>query len=150
MAKELATISPEGLEIANAYLELGGIKEVSEQLAISEFVVSEWLDKREVRKYIDNVYFDSGYRNRNKIAELLDEIIESKIEEARESEFYTKKDLIDLLVLANKIRQDEKKTQNDSTNIKTQTNVQINDGAAFGSGNYGKLMEALMKPGTEN
>jgi len=149
MAKELITITPEGLEIATAYLELGGIKEVSEALGITEFVVSEWLDKREVKKFIDNVYFDSGYRNRNKIAEVLDKIIESKLQEAEESEFYTKKDLVDLLVLANKIRQDEKKTQNDSTNIKTQTNVQINDGAMFGSGNYGKLMEALMKPETD-
>jgi len=144
MAKELTIISPEGLEIANSYLVLKNIKAVSQELSISEHDVSEYLGKREVRKYIDAVYLDTGYRNRNNIASLLDEMIASKIEEAQESGVYTKKDLFELLTLAQKIRNDEIKAQNDTSKIGNQTNVQINDaGNLFGEGNYGELMDTL-------
>jgi hypothetical protein len=146
MAKELITISPEGLEVANSYLVLGNIKGVSQELNVPQHLVSEHLEKREVKKYIDNVYLDSGYRNRNNIANLLDEMIESKIEEAKASEVYTKKDLFDLLTLAQKIRNDEVKNQNDTSKIGSQTNVQINDvGGLFGKdSNYGALMDKLI------
>ena len=51
------------------------------------------------------------------------------------------------------MRMDEIKAQADlekinQTNIKSQTNVQINEGIPFGQGNYGKLMEKLLN-GTE-
>ena len=52
--------------------------------------------------------------------------------------------------MAHKMRMDEIKAQADllkaeSTNIRNQTNVQINDTALpFGQGNYGKLMEKLL------
>ena len=114
---------------------------------MSENKVVEQLNKREVQKYIDTVYLDTGYRNRNNIASLLDEIIASKLEEAEESGFYTKKDLADLLQLAHKMRMDEIKAQNERTkgeSIRNQTNVQINDAGVFGQGNYGKLMETLL------
>lgn len=146
MAKELTIISPEGLEIANSYLVLQSIKAVSEELSVSEHDVAEYLDKREVRKYIDAVYLDTGYRNRNKIASLLDDMIASKLEEAQDSGVYTKKDLFDLLTLAQKIRNDELKAQETKASIGTQTNVQINDaGGLFGDGNYGSLMAQLFK-----
>ena len=83
MAKELTTISPEGLEVANSYLTFGNIRAVVEQLGVAENKVVELLNKREVKKYIDTVYLDMGYRNKNNIASLLDEIIGSKLEEAK-------------------------------------------------------------------
>ena len=145
-SKEITVISPEGLEIANSYLTFGNIKGVCQHLNVSEDKVAEQLNKREVQKYIDTVYLDTGYRNRNNIASVLDEMIESKLEEARESEYYTKKDLAELLALAHKIRMEELKAQRESGNIRNQTNVQINDGAGtFGlQGNYGKLMDKLV------
>ena len=72
MAKELTTISPEGMEIANSYLQFGNIRAVSDELHVSEDKVAELLNKREVKKYIDTVYLDMGYRNRNNIGSLLD------------------------------------------------------------------------------
>ena len=75
MAKELTTISPEGMEIANSYLQFGNIRAVSDELRVSEEKVAELLNKREVKKYIDTVYLDLGYRNRNNIGRLLDEMI---------------------------------------------------------------------------
>jgi phage terminase small subunit len=150
MKNEIATkMSPEGLEIANAYLECGDISETANALAVDENTVSEWLNKREVKAYIDTVYLDTGYRNRFKLGNMLDKIIEQKLEEAEESEVYTNKDLVDLIQMAHKIRMDEMKAQAEfekakSSSIKTQNNVQINaDG--FGNGNYGELMKKLLK-----
>ena len=154
MAKELTTISPEGLEIANSYLQFGNIRGVCDYLQVPEQQVVEVLNKREVKKYIDTVYLDLGYRNKNNIASVLDEMIASKLEEAQDSGVYSSKDLADLLQMAHKMRMDEIKAQADlekaqSGNIKNQTNVQINEAVPFGQGNYGKLMEKLLKDGNE-
>ena len=149
MGKEVTTISPEGLEIANSYLQFGNIRGVCQHLQVSEDRVVEALNKREVKKYIDTVYLDMGFRNKNNIATALDEIIQSKLEEAQETGMYSNKDLADLLQMAHKMRMDEIKAQADAekatTNIRTQNNVQINDGSLpFGQGNYGKLMDKLL------
>jgi molybdenum cofactor biosynthesis enzyme len=148
MSKELTTISPEGMEIANSYLTFGSIKEVCNQLSVPENKVVDILNRREVKKYIDTVYLDTGYRNKNTIGALLDEMIHSKLEEAEESGVYSSKDLADLLQMAHKMRMDEIKAQADlekTSGIKNQTNVQINEGVPFGQGNYGKLMDKLLK-----
>ena len=149
MSKEVTTISPEGLEIANSYLQFGNIRGVCQHLQVTEDRVVEALNKREVKKYIDTVYLDMGFRNKNNIASALDEIIASKLEEAQESGMYSNKDLADLLQMAHKMRMDEIKAQTDAekatTSIRTQNNVQINDGSLpFGQGNYGKLMDKLL------
>ena len=150
MAKEITQISPEGLEVANAYLQFGNIRAVCEHMHVPENQVVELLNKREVKKYIDTVYLDMGYRNKNNIATVLDDMIASKLEEAQETGVYSSKDLADLLQMAHKMRIDEIKAQTElmkaeTTNIRNQTNVQINDAALpFGQGNYGKLMEKLL------
>ena len=149
MAKELTTISPEGLEIANCYLQFGNIKGVCDYLQVGEQEVVSLLNKREVKKYIDTVYLDMGYRNKNNIGSLLDEMIAAKLEEAQESGVYSNKDLADLLQMAHKMRMEEIKAQTEFTkaesgNIKSQTNVQINESVPFGQGNYGSLMEKLL------
>jgi len=149
MSKEVTTISPEGLEIANSYLQFGNIRGVCEHLQVPENRVVEALNKREVKKYIDTVYLDMGFRNKNNIAPALDEMIQSKLEEAQDTGMYSNKDLADLLQMAHRMRMDEIKAQADAekatTNIRNQTNVQINDGSTpFGQGNYGKLMDKLI------
>lgn len=150
MSNELTAISPEGLEVANTYLQYGNIRAVSQDLGIPENQVVEVLNKREVKKYIDNVYLDMGYRNKNLIGAVLDEMIESKLEEAKETGIYSNKDLADLLQMAHKMRMDEIKAQTElekasAASIRNQTNVQINEAVPFGQGNYGKLMEKLLK-----
>ena len=149
MSKELTVISPEGLEVANSYLQFGNIKAVSDCLQVAENKIVETLNKREVKRYIDTVYLDLGYRNRQNIATVMDDMIQSKLDEAQETGMYSNKDLADLLQQAHKMRMDEIKAQADlekinQTNIKSMTNVQINEGIPFGQGNYGKLMEKLL------
>ena len=64
MKNEIAVkMSPEGLEVANTYLELGSVSEVCTRLRLDENTVSEYLNKREIKQYIDQVYLDTGYRN---------------------------------------------------------------------------------------
>ena len=149
MAKEVTTISPEGLEIANSYLTLGNIREVSQERSVPEYRVAEALNTREVKKYVDTVYLDMGFRNKNQLASVLDEMIASKLEEAQETGIYSSKDLADLLQMSHKMRMDEIKAMTDlekvqNGTIKNQTNVQINESTPFGQGNYGKLMEKLL------
>lgn len=150
MAKEVTTISPEGLEIANCYLQFGNIRAVCDAMLVAEDRVVDILNKRDVKRYIDTVYLDMGYRNKNNIASLLDEMIQSKLDEAKETGVYSSKDLADLLQMAHKMRMDEikamaeiEKVQNGNS-IRNQTNVQINEAMPFGQGNYGKLMEKLL------
>ena len=150
MGKEITTISPEGLEVANSYLQFGNIRGVVEQLGVQENKVVEILNKREVKKYIDTVYLDMGYRNKNNIANVLDEMIHNKLEEAKETGVYSSKDLADLLQMAHKMRMDEIKAQTElekaqGTQVKNQNNIQINEGLPFGQGIYCKLMEKLIK-----
>ena len=76
-------------------------------------------------------------------------MIQSKLDEAQESGVYSSKDLADLLQMAHRMRMDEIKAQAEldkvsSSNIRNQTNVQINEGVPFGQGNYGKLMDKLL------
>ncbi|MDB4787228.1 hypothetical protein OAG26_00815 [Flavobacteriales bacterium] len=151
MSKEIATkMSPEGLEIANTYLEHGSIPAVCRKLGVSENEVSDILNKREIKTYIDTVFLDTGYRNRFKITETLDMLIEKKLEESEETEIYTNKDMADLLQMAHKMRIDELKAQTDyekakAQTVKTQVNIQDNSGTPFGQGNYGELIKKLMK-----
>jgi hypothetical protein len=134
----LTKLAPEGFEIANAYLEYGTVEEVANQLQLPQHEVAATLIRKDVKDYLDGVYLDMGYRNRNKLGALLDRMIDAKIEEAEESGVYTKKDLLELITLAHKMRMDEISI-NQKPTIGTQ--VQI---AQFGEGNYGKLMEKLM------
>ena len=151
MKNEIATkMSPEGLTIANTYLEVGNVPGVCARLKMDTAKVSEILNKREIKAYIDQVYLDTGYRNRFKLANALDDLIEQKLEEAEESQIYTNKDLAELYIMAHKMRVDEMKAMTElekakASNIKNQTNVQINADLPFGQGNYGKLMEKLLK-----
>lgn len=130
-------LKPEDLDIANAYLTYGSAQEAANQLQISEAVIHSILDREDVKRYITGVYLDRGFRNREKIGSVLDKMIESKLEEAEESEIYTNKDLFDLLTLAHKIRMDELKLMQQDGG----TTVNVNN---FGN-NYNSLMDKLLK-----
>lgn len=134
----LTRISPEGFDIANAYLEFGTVSETARQLQLPEHEVVKALSQREVKTYLDGVYMDLGYRNRSKLGALLDKMIDSKIEEAEETGVYTSKDLFELIQLAHKMRMDEIKADQ---KIDQSSTVNI---AQFGEGNYGKLMDRLL------
>lgn len=134
----LTRISPENFDVANAWLQYGNVKETALALMIPEHTVVAILKEPQIKTYLDGVYMDLGYRNRNKLAQLLDTIIDKKLEEAEETGIYTSKDLFDLISLAHKMRMDEIKAE------KSENNTTVNV-ANFGEGNYGKLMSKLLE-----
>lgn len=132
-------VLPENLEVANVYLESGSsIDETAAILRVSKERVTAILNSKPVKEYLNQIYLDTGYRNRNKLGDLLDTMIEKKLEDAMETDFYTKEDLLELMKFAHKLRMDEIKAGAPSS----QTNIQVNQ--EF-QGNYGELMKKLMK-----
>lgn len=140
----IARITPEGFDIANAYLMYGDVATTADQLQVPQHEVVRVLGMPEVRRYIDGVYLDAGYRNKNKLGRLLDEMIDAKIEEARESGVYTSKDLLELIQMAHKMRMDEIKASKEAG---PGVAVQVNN-LGGGGDNYNALMGKLLGGGS--
>lgn len=135
-------ISPEGLEIAQAYLRCWSIPATAKELNLSVEAVEDFICKKEVKRFIDGVFMEQGYGNRFALRGILDEAIEQKLEEARESEQFTNKDLIDLITLSHKMQMDHLNAMAKTGlgNTGTTNNVQVN---SYGE-NYGDLMSKIM------
>ena len=145
---EIIPISPEHLEIAQTYLKTQSIQDTAAILGISDVQVSQYLRKAEVKAYLDHVYLSSGFRNRDKLAAVMEDILEKKLAELAEADMGSSKDIVDIIMAIDKMRQNEIKGMIDlekakNAGVKNQTNVQINE-TPFGNGNYGKLLEALL------
>lgn len=148
---EVLDISPEALEIANTYLQVQDINQVSSLLDISRDTVSKYLDKKEVRAYISQVFFNLGFNNRFQMRSLLDGIIKKKLQEMDEADIGSNKDIIEILALSHKFTMEQldreiklKELENKTTNIKNQTNVQINDASSA----YHNLLSQLIPNAT--
>ena len=140
-------ISPEALEIANTYLQCQNLSKTAQELGLPADQVSEILDRREVRAYIDNIFNDYGFNNRFLVRDVMDTIIRKKLQELDEAEIGSAKDIADLLALSHKMTMEQldKQIQLEkirSPQVKTQTNVQINE---VGDGTkYGSLIQRLI------
>lgn len=146
---EVITISPEGLEIANTYLQTQDIKETAETLDMPTELVVQMLGKREIKTYIDNVFLNLGYNNRFKMRRAMDALIQKKFQELEESETGSSKDIAELLALSHKMTMDELSKQLEyekirQSNIRSQVNVQINDGST----KYESLIQRLISGGS--
>jgi len=146
---ETLQIDPEGLEIANCYLQTQSLSKVAEDLGISTELVASQLNRREVKSYIDQVFKDIGFNNRFKMRKAMDMLISKKFQELDEAGVGSSKDIADLLALSHKMTMEQldREIQLEkvrANNIKSQVNVQINDGGGQGS-NYGSLLEKLLK-----
>jgi hypothetical protein len=151
---ESIEISPEALEVANCYLQCQDIRVVAEELGLRIETVKSYLDRREVKSYVDHVFFDSGFNNRYKMRRAMDAVLAKKFQEMEEAGTGSSKDIADLLALSHKMSMDildkqialEKLKQSD---IKNQVNVQINDsGVSLNDGSkYGALISKLLDLG---
>lgn len=146
---EVVKISPENLEIANSYLACQSIEEVSRNLRLPTDEISSVLSKREVRSYIDNVFLDVGYNNRFKMRNIMDAVINKKLQEMDESDIGSQKDIVEILALSHKMSMDIldrqiklEEAQAKHQNIRNQNNIQIN---SDGSTRYEQLIQELMK-----
>lgn len=149
-ATEVLAMSPETLEVANCYLQVQDMRKVADELDLPVSLVNTILNKREVKAYIDNVFFDVGYNNRFKIRQAMDAIIAKKFQDMDEADLGSGKDIAELLALSHKMSIEhlskqielEKLRQANDTNIRSQVNVQINDN---GGTNYTNLLNKLLE-----
>jgi hypothetical protein len=136
-------MSPEIMEVLDSYLITTDATLTAQSLGIDREKVIYYLNKPEAKRFIDQIYMEQGYLNRHRLQDILGEVMELKLEEIRESEIGTKKDILDIIALAHKIRSDEAKIATPEANTpRNQTNVQINSGG-FGD-NYNSLLEKIM------
>ena len=144
-------ISPEMLEVAQSYLSTNSIVDTAEHLDLPTHVVAKYLEKREVRAFVDSVFLETGYRCRHKLGATLDAVIEAKLEEMSDAEVTSSKDISELLALAQKFRKDELDHQLKVLKIQAEMNktfnstVNIQDNSIEGS-NYGSLLSKLLTP----
>lgn len=143
---EVIAISPEALEIANSYLQCQNLTEVAEALQLPLAMVSQTLSRRDVKAYIDNVFFDVGFNNRFKMRSAMDALIRQKFQELEEAQTGSNKDIAELLALSHKMtmeqldKQIELEKLRDPSSVRNQVNVQIN-----GEGSrYGALIQQLV------
>jgi hypothetical protein len=145
---ETVRISPEALEVANAYLQLNDARQVAQELDLDPEVVTNLLAKREVKSYIDSVFFDSGYNNRFLMRRAMDALIKQKFSELEESQTGSTKDIAELLQMSHKMSMDlmDREIQlakaNQAVGPQKQVNVQIND--ALDGSKYSQLVQRLI------
>lgn len=149
---EALKISPEALTVANSYLQTNSIEKTSEELGLDLVVCQDYLARHEVKRYVDQVFHDTGFNNRYKMRAAMDAIIRQKFQELEEAGAGSGKDIADLLALSHKMSMDlldrelelEKLRQKTSEqHMKTQVNVQINDSGT----KYGELINRLLQAG---
>jgi hypothetical protein len=145
---ETVRISPEALEVANAYLQLNDARAVAQELDLDPEVVTSLLAKREVKSYIDSVFFDSGYNNRFLMRRAMDALIKQKFSELEESPTGSTKDIAELLQMSHKMSMDlmDREIQlakaQQAVGPQKQVNVQIND--ALDGSKYSQLVQRLI------
>lgn len=144
---ETVRISPEALEVANCYLQLNDAKQVAYELQLEPDQVTQILGRREVKQYIDQVFFDMGYNNRFLMRQAMDALIKQKFSELEEAGVGSNKDIADLLQMSHKMSMDllDKQLQLEKLRLGTpgpqkQVNVQINDDGS----KYSQLIHKLV------
>jgi len=145
---ETVRISPEALEVANCYLQLNDARAVAQELDLDPEVVTSLLAKREVKSYIDSVFFDSGYNNRFLMRRAMDALIKQKFSELEESQTGSTKDIAELLQMSHKMSMDlldreiQLEKARTSSGPQKQVNVQINEG--LDNSKYSQLVQKLI------
>jgi len=129
---ESPPLDPVMLAIANDYLSGKSIETISDEYDLTSDRVTSVLEQREVKAYVYSVFATQGYLNRVKRINLINRVIDQKLEEAVETGIYSKKDLLDWMKHLQEIEESTKPKRTGPA-----VAVQIN--------NYDKLMKDLME-----
>jgi uncharacterized pyridoxal phosphate-containing UPF0001 family protein len=122
---------------------------VADNLELPVESVSNILSRREVKAYINQVFFDLGFNNRFKMRAAMDAVLKRKFQEMEEADVGSNKDIAELLALSHKMSMELldreiqlEKLRAERAGPKSQVNVQINEG---GDGTkYGALISRLL------
>ena len=146
---ELININPEGLEVANTFLQLQDVTKVADHLGLEPSMVHQILGRKEIKTYLNQVFFDLGFNNRFTMRQAMDAVLRQKFQELEEGGMGSSKDIAELLSLSHKMTMEylDKEIQleklRSDNKLKTQTNIQINDGGGEGT-RYGALIQQLL------
>lgn len=135
-------IDPEIFEVATEYVKHLDINKAAQALQLPLDVVTAILDKKEVKRYIDAIFLQQGYLERNKLNDVMTKLVELKLEEMEETGLGSNKDILEILTQVHKMRMDYAK-ENKDNNPTQQTNIQNN----FGGDNYSNLMKKIVEGG---
>lgn len=150
-SKELVPleVSPESITVMNTYLQNGcNMSETAQQLNMPIQNVSSFLSQRSVKVLLDQKFAEAGFRNRDRMFGLLDEIINAKLEEMEETGMLPDMDIVTLLEKQHKMKMQELQMSmklQETTNMiqnTTTTNIQIN-----GGDNYRQLLDKIISGG---
>ena len=132
-------VAPELFEITTEYVKTLNISKTAIALDLSEHQVIEILDKKEAKRYVDAIFLEQGYLERNKLNDVMTELIDKKLEEMEETGLGSNKDILEILKFSHQMRMDYEKANKEEIPGQ-QVNIQNN----FGGDNYQKLMERIV------
>jgi hypothetical protein len=133
---EAPEVDPKHLILANELLSGKSIPKIAEEYGLTNDQVSSVVERGEVKRYIDSVYMSQGYLHRSRRLQIINEVIDEKMAEARETGVFSKRDLLEWLKLLNDMERDSRpKTPTTAVQVNNQTN------------NYSTLMQDLFDQG---
>lgn len=140
-------LQPEAMKVVESYLfHNRDVDAVARDLNTTPTVISDLLNKREVRGYLDHLFLESGYRNRDKFFNIMDNILEQKLEELDEADMGSSMDIMDIMKTyhAMKIKELEMSIKLQELNSAKQTAGTINNLQINNSSGYDKLLERII------
>lgn len=148
-------MSPEGMDVIEAYLQCGSdVPSAARSLGMSEIAFRDIMNRSEVKNYLNDIFMESGFRNRDRLFGVLDEVIKRKLEELEETGMGSDQDIMDILWKAHKMKMEEMKMMVELEKVKAaartpanQTNIQNNIIAGAGDQNYMDLITSLATGG---
>ena len=148
-------MSPEGMDVIEAYLQCGSdVPSAARSLGMSEIAFRDIMNRNEVKNYLNDIFMESGFRNRDRLFGVLDEDIKRKLEELEETGMGSDQDIMDILWKAHKMKMEEMKMMVELEKAKAavrapanQTNIQNNIIAGAGDQNYMDLITSLATGG---
>lgn len=133
---EAPEVDPKHLILANELLSGKSIPQIAEEYGLTNDQVTAVVDRSEVKRYVDSVYMSQGYLHRSRRLKIINEVIDEKMAEARETGVFSKRDLLEWLKLLNDMERDSRpKTPTTAVQVNNQTN------------NYSTLMQDLFDKG---
>lgn len=141
-------IQPEAMEVIEQYLYHNrDVNLVANALNTTPTVITDILNKKEVRGYLDHLFMESGYRNREKFFTVLDNLLDAKIEELDEAQMGSSMDIMDIMKIYHGMKVKELELSiklqelqsNSKQSASTINNVQINN-----SSGYDKLLDRII------
>lgn len=148
-------MSPEGMDVIEAYLQCGSdVPSAARSLGMSEIAFRDIMNRSEIKNYLNDIFMESGFRNRDRLFGVLDEVIKRKLEELEETGMGSDQDIMDILWKAHKMKMEEMKMMVELEKVKAaartpanQTNIQNNIIAGAGDQNYMDLITSLATGG---